>query len=143
MTKAANLAASANATAGNVTATAIQSNAASTPPLFQDSAGTQIGTLCRAWVNFTGSTAVIRASFNVSSVTRNNTGDYTVNITNALPDANYMIAGTGSGATTNMLPVTPADTTTARTASAFRFVILASNGGTAVDCAQTSVAVFR
>lgn len=93
MTKAANLAASANATLGNVTATTIQSNSASTPTVFQDSAGTQIGTLCRAWVNFDGTTTppTIRASFNVSSVTRNGTGDYTVTFTNALGDGNYSV----------------------------------------------------
>lgn len=90
MTKAANLAASANATAGNVTATNIQSNAAGTPTVFQDSAGTQVGTLCRAWVNFNGTgTVAIRASFNVSSITDNGTGNYTVNFTTAMPDTNY------------------------------------------------------
>jgi hypothetical protein len=46
---------------------------------------------CRAWVNFNGETSpgTIRASGNVSSVTRNGTGDYTVNFTTAMPDANY------------------------------------------------------
>jgi hypothetical protein len=42
-----------------------------------------------AWVNFDGVTAAIRASGNVSSVTKNGTGDYTVNFTTALVDANY------------------------------------------------------
>jgi len=46
--------------------------------------------VCRAWVNFNGTgTVAIRASYNVSSITDNNTGDYTVNFTNAMPDANY------------------------------------------------------
>ena len=46
---------------------------------------------CRAWVNFDGTTSpgTIRGSGNVSSVTRNGTGDYTVNFTTAMPDANY------------------------------------------------------
>jgi hypothetical protein len=46
---------------------------------------------CRAWVNFNGTTSpgTIRASGNVSSVTRNNTGDYTVNFTTAMSDANF------------------------------------------------------
>jgi hypothetical protein len=44
----------------------------------------------RAWVNFNGTgTVAIRASFNVSSITDNGTGDYTVNFTTAMPDANY------------------------------------------------------
>ena len=49
---------------------------------------------CRAWVNFNGSgTVAIRASGNVSSITDNTTGDYTVNFTTAMPDANYNING--------------------------------------------------
>ena len=54
---------------------------------------------CRAWVNFDGTTTppTIRASFNVDSVVRNDTGDYTVNFTTAMPDANYstVVAVTG------------------------------------------------
>ena len=50
----------------------------------------------RAWVNFNGTgTPAIRASGNVSSITDNGTGDYTVNFTTALADANYAYVGTG------------------------------------------------
>jgi hypothetical protein len=45
-------------------------------------------------VNGTG-TVAIRASFNVTSITDNGTGDYTVNFTTAMPDANYAISFTG------------------------------------------------
>jgi hypothetical protein len=49
---------------------------------------------CRAWVNFNGTgTVAIRASGNVSSITDNGTGNYTVNFTNAMPDVNYSWAG--------------------------------------------------
>jgi hypothetical protein len=49
---------------------------------------------CRAWVNFNGSgTVAIRASGNVSSITDNGAGDYTVNMTNAMPDTNYAFVG--------------------------------------------------
>jgi len=52
---------------------------------------------CRAWVNFNGTNVVaIRASGNVSSVTRNGTGDYTVNFTTAMPDAAYVVVGNSS-----------------------------------------------
>jgi hypothetical protein len=52
------------------------------------SAATAYG--CRAWVNFNGTgTPAIRASGNVSSITDNATGDYTVNFTTAMPDINY------------------------------------------------------
>jgi hypothetical protein len=48
----------------------------------------------RAWVNFNGTgTVAIRASGNVSSITDNGTGDYTVNFTTAMPDANFSIVG--------------------------------------------------
>ena len=47
----------------------------------------------RAWVNFNGTgTVAIRASGNVSSITDNGTGDYTVNFTTAMPDANYAVS---------------------------------------------------
>jgi hypothetical protein len=46
---------------------------------------------CRAWVNFNGTgTVAIRASGNVSSITDNGTGDYTVNFTAAMPNVNYV-----------------------------------------------------
>ena len=49
---------------------------------------------CRAWVNFNGTgTVAIRAAGNVASITDNGTGEYTVNFTTALPDANYAVAG--------------------------------------------------
>lgn len=48
---------------------------------------------CRAWVNFNGTgTVAIRASGNVSSITDNGAGDYTVNFTTAMTDANYAVA---------------------------------------------------
>lgn len=51
---------------------------------------------CRAWVNFNGTgTVAIRASGNVSSITDNGTGDYTVNFTTAMVDANYGVTGSG------------------------------------------------
>jgi len=53
----------------------------------------------KAWVNFnstSGSSAVIRASYNVSSVTYTSTGYFTVNMTNALADANYTVCGCAS-----------------------------------------------
>ena len=47
-----------------------------------------------AWVNFNGTgTVAIRSSYNVSSITDNGTGDYTVNFATALSDANYALSG--------------------------------------------------
>ena len=53
--------------------------------------------IAKAWVNFQGgngnTAGTINASFNVSSITVNGTGDYTANFTTAMPSANYVIAG--------------------------------------------------
>lgn len=54
------------------------------------------GMLCRAWGTFQGASGTIDASYNVSSVTRNSTGDYTINYTNAMPNANYAWVGSCS-----------------------------------------------
>jgi hypothetical protein len=74
----------------------LKNGVASTPPTVQDSAGTQIGTFCRAWINFDGSAVTnpasmtgVRGSFNISSVLDNGAGDYTINFTTAMPDTNY------------------------------------------------------
>jgi hypothetical protein len=54
---------------------------------------------CRAWVNFNGTgTVAIRASGNVSSITDNGVGDYTVNFTTAMVDANYAASIVADGA---------------------------------------------
>jgi hypothetical protein len=76
--------------------------------------------IAKAWVNFNGvTTPSIRASFNVSSITRTAAGTYTINYATAMPDANYSIAGTaqpngdGRGGLTVNYNVTPPVTTTA------------------------------
>lgn len=52
--------------------------------------------IAKAWVNFNGTTSpgTIRSSYNVSSVTKNGTGDYTVNFATPMADANYSVSGT-------------------------------------------------
>lgn len=75
-----------------LTVGAVKSLTAGTPPSIKDSTGVETGQFCRAWVNFNGAgTVAIRDSFNVSSITDNGTGDYTINFTNALPNANYAV----------------------------------------------------
>lgn len=55
----------------------------------QNSSGVEQYT-AKAWVNFNGTgTVAIRASGNVSSITDNGAGDYTINLINPMPDANY------------------------------------------------------
>lgn len=67
---------------------------ASNASLMTTPSGTAPNYMCRAWVNFDGTGVVsIRASGNVTSITDNGTGDYTVNFTTAMPDANYVTTG--------------------------------------------------
>ena len=56
----------------------------------------------KAWVNFNGmNTVAIRDSYNVSSITDNGTGDYTINFTNAMSNNDYAAAGTVSNTQTS------------------------------------------
>lgn len=127
----------------------LKSNSSS-PPAFQNTSGTEIGTLCRAWVNFNGTgTVAIRAQFNVSSITDNGVGDYTVNFTNAMADANYAPV-TSSNPNQNGSSVTMAalynynDNTYYPTASAVRIKGQATGGGGAnADSSFITVAIFR
>ena len=65
---------------------------------------------CRAWVNFNGSgTVAINANGNVSSITDNGTGDYTVNFTTSMPDVNYGYALSGSQTGANVSNLNPRD----------------------------------
>jgi hypothetical protein len=93
---------------------------------------------CRAWVNFDGTgTPAIRASGNVSSITDNGTGDYTVNFTTAMPDANYSTTGAaGDGANRNFA---------ARAQLSGSVVINIFNFGTSSfsDDSKVCVAIFR
>jgi hypothetical protein len=60
------------------------------PTQLSTASGSAPSYAARAWVNFNGTgTVAIRASGNVTSVTDNNIGNYTVNFTMAMPDANY------------------------------------------------------
>jgi len=117
----------------------LKNGVANTPPTIQDSGGVEIGTFCRAWVNFNGTgTVAIRASFNVSSVTDNGAGDYTVNFATAMPDADYAVVGAtglvGSGARIFSL-------TTAFSSSSVRIGTYATT--TAVDLDNNCVSIFR
>ena len=98
---------------------------------------------CRAWVNFNGTgTVAIRASGNVSSITDNGTGDYTVNFTTAMPDANYAYSGNANIGTGNYNLILSPNRTTSPSTSAFR-IVTASTDNNFYDCGFVYVAVFR
>ena len=107
----------------------------------QNASGVEVYT-AKAWVNFNGTgTVAIRASGNVSSITDNGTGDYTVNFTSALTDANYAVTSI-TGGTNSAYLIRTSEDITARTSSAFR-TQCATSAGSAVDPAQVNLAVFR
>lgn len=101
---------------------------------------------CRAWVNFNGTgTVAIRASANVSSITDNGTGDYTINFTTALPDINYSMVGCSYWSASDVLvPSLYESGLTTRTASAIRIrTTYIFSGITLYDGAFNNVAIFR
>jgi hypothetical protein len=87
--------------------------------------------------------ATIRASHNVSSIAKNGVGDYTVNFSNALTDANYAVAGLGGGTTANTV-MRVYDDQTARSVNGFRVLQFVSSTATtaAADSVQVSLVVF-
>jgi len=98
---------------------------------------------CRAWVNFNGTgTVAIRASGNVSSITDNNTGDYTVNFTNAFADANYSaVFNAGTTSTSAVLFIAPYNFT--NTVNATKIVCFNSNFTATQDINYIQAAIFR
>lgn len=106
-----------------------------------------------AWVNFNGTgTPAIRASGNVSSITDNGVGDYTVNFTSSLTDANYAVCGFSGTTTAAPTNITNAGiglrgggdgAATTKTASACRIVTGNSSTGTATDIVDISVSFLR
>jgi hypothetical protein len=105
---------------------------------------TEQSRLCAAWVNFNGTgTVAIRASYNVSSITDNGTGDYTVNFTTALPDANYAAVGSaGRGAASTGGRQLATNSGANPTTSACR-ITTTDSAGSPQDLDYISVAIFR
>ena len=96
---------------------------------------------CRAWVNFNGTgTVAIRASGNVSSITDNGVGNYTVNFTTAMPDANF--ATVVSAMTADGLGGVRFNGAGATTTSSVK-VYCTSDARAGADAALINVAVFR
>lgn len=126
---------------GTLKADVIQSDTAGVAPQFNDGNGTQVGTLCRAWVNYKGtSTQSIRASFNVSSVTYSSTGTYVVNFSTAMPDTNYILCGTGDDTAANSGVLRQINATKTTTACGINTCL---PGASVADAVNVSVAIFR
>ena len=112
------------------------------------SAATAYG--CRAWVNFNGTgTVAIRGSGNVSSITDNGAGDYTINFTTAMSDTNYNVVASTSTAITiavqggvNLFYNKAGNVEVAPTTTQAR-IQPQSSGGTAIDPQYVCASIFR
>jgi hypothetical protein len=107
--------------------------------------------MCRAWVNFNGTgTVAIRASGNVSSITDNGVGDYTLNFTTAMPDANYgvnmsSVSYTNANYATLAYIKAGASITipSLKTTTQLTVAYAASASAIYYDCSEMNVAIFR
>ncbi len=103
---------------------------------------------CRAWVNFNGTgTVAIRASGNVTSITDNGVGQYTVNFTTAMPDANYNVTGScGADSGTSALWITNGSNVGSRPYNNTTTTCVIQSAyatGNLADAVAVNVAVFR
>jgi hypothetical protein len=120
-----------------LTTIANQDNTASVP------SETVINGSAKAWVNFNGtSTVAIRASFNVTSITDNGTGDYTVNFTNAMTDANYAVMSACALSDAIVAGNTHRGFT-ARSYTTTSIRVVVTDGGSGIDPLHSNVSVFR
>lgn len=95
----------------------------------------------RAWVNFNGSTGAINASGNVTSITKNSTGDYTINFTTPMSSANYCVSISSGGASVGgdsriSQTIVSLSTTSAR-------IRITRNDGAAVDSTVMGLIVIE
>lgn len=102
----------------------------------------------RAWVNFNGSgTVAIRASGNVSSVTDNGTGNYTINFTTAMPDTNYSWQGSArfnsTGEANGILSTRSNDSKTTSGLQVRSFDCAIASSVNPIDSTEINVSVFR
>lgn len=102
-------------------------------------------TSAKAWVNFNGTLAspsAVGRSYNVSSITKNAAGDYTINFTNALADVNYSVSGSCQGS--NMYGVCVAGTfnSSSTLKSTTQLRINTASAGGITDTTDTSVQIF-
>jgi hypothetical protein len=100
--------------------------------------------VAKAWVNFNGTgTVAIRASYNVSSITDNGTGDYVVNFTTAFANSNYSVAGAASYSSATWGNAFFLDAATWNVSSVGIKTAAGFSGGSLLDALYCCVAIFR
>lgn len=98
--------------------------------------------VCQAWVNFNGTgTVAIRASYNVSSITDNGTGDYTLNFATALVDTNYAPIISSNNNASNISVSNNNDYASERLTGSYRFAHV--EAASLTDGSVMCVAIFR
>lgn len=104
----------------------------------------------RAWVNFDATTSLItiKGQGNVASITDNGVGDYTINFTTPMPNANYAVSlgGIGSLSSKGVLVIKSighSDPPTTKTAGALRVISVIIDGTTLYDAADASVVIYQ
>jgi len=98
---------------------------------------------CRAWINFDGTSGSIgtgRGNGNVSGVTDNGTGDFTITYTTAMPDANYCVLTIGSDDSNNL---DSSAEITDRQAGSCRFETKWAGNANKYDMSETHFLVIR
>ena len=113
----------------------------SAAPVFQNTSGTEIGQICKAWVNFNGTgTVAMRDNFNVSSITDGGTGGYTANFTTAMANANYAsVVSTGNNDKGRYGIMIDSDD---KTTSACKIFGFQTSTGSSLDSEEVSLAIF-
>jgi len=98
----------------------------------------------RAWINFNGTgTPSIRASGNISSITDNGTGDYTLNFSNSMPNTNYSVIGATATDSLYSTIVSVFGTGSSNLVGSCRIVTLVTTTGSNVDMGMVSVMIVR
>jgi len=97
-----------------------------------------------AWMRYRGDTNALDGSGNVSSVTDNATGDFTMNFTSAMADANYAIlTGVGYNDMSINVGITGSGGHQAPTTSTMRFCVNANYNSSLSDERYISIAIVR
>ncbi len=133
--------ANTNGTLTNATLVTPNINSAQIPTI----SGTAPIYMCRAWVNFNGTgTVAIRASGNVTSITDNGTGNYTINFTTAMPDANYSFSGYCVNPASRALIFGDVNTYAAGSLRINSAYVSGTNGdATSIDATYVNINIFR
>lgn len=145
---------------GTINATAIYDDGAQLPPVAttgEVTTGTSTTTAvspgrahlhqsaCKAWINFDGSgTPTARDSYNVSSITDDGVGQWTINLTTAMANANYCVVATAGATAGNSRFIAEFASTAftySRSTTAFRVCVI-DGGGSASDAEYVNAAIF-